>query len=159
MAAPVLLADGEPMHLSLRSTVIARAAADLQQGASSQDMVAALPAALVDLDESLDRLAASIVRTAHAVEESAGAAQADLDRDALSPDARALRWHLFHLASRVRGAQDACPDARRWACELLRVEPGVCARRPRRLGLGAARAGAECSTGPMAATSIGIDHE
>ena len=51
-------------------------------------------------------------------------AEADLDRDALSPDARALRWHLFHIATRLRGAQDACPDARRWARELLLELPG-----------------------------------
>ena len=38
--------------------------------------------------------------------------------------ARALRWHLFHIAARLRGAQDACPDARRWARELLLELPG-----------------------------------
>jgi hypothetical protein len=130
MAAPVRVADGERMHLSLRSTDIARAAADLQQRASSHDAVPALPAALADLEESLDRLAVSIVTTAQAVEEWTGATEADLDRDALSPDARALRWHLFHIASRIRGAQDACPDARRWAIALLRAsrEPALAGR-------------------------------
>ena len=38
---------------------------------------------------------------------------------ASDPDARALRWHLFHLSTRLRGAEDACPDARRWARKLL----------------------------------------
>ena len=48
-----------------------------------------------------------------------GTTDVDLDRDTLSPEARALRWHLFHVAARFRGAQDACPDARRWARTLL----------------------------------------
>ena len=65
-----------------------------------------------------------MVKTAQAVEEWAGAAEADLDHDALSPDARALRWHLFHIATRLRGAEAACPDARRWARELLLELPG-----------------------------------
>jgi hypothetical protein len=128
MAALVQAGDGERMNLSLRSPTniagsaqqLQRAVADLQQRASSHDTVPALPATLADLEESLDRLAASMVKTAQAVEEWAGATEADLDRDALSPDARALRWHLFHIASRIRGVQDACPDARRWARELLR---------------------------------------
>ena len=65
-----------------------------------------------------------MVKTAQTVEEWPGAAENDLDHDALSPDARALRWHLFHIATRLRGAEAACPDARRWARELLLELPG-----------------------------------
>jgi hypothetical protein len=115
------------MHLSLPRTrdiadsayQLQRAAGSVQQRASSQDTVPALPTALAHLEEALDRLATSMVKTAQTVEEWGGGADADLDRDALSPDARALRWHLFHLATRLRGAEAACPDARRWARELL----------------------------------------
>ena len=44
---------------------------------------------------------------------------AETDAPTLSSDARALRWHLYHLATRLRGAEGACPDARRWARQLL----------------------------------------
>jgi hypothetical protein len=120
------------MHLSLqRSNDIAesahqlqRAAGAVQQRASSQDAVPALPSALAHLEEALDRLATSMVKTAQTVEEWADGAEADVDREPLSPDARALRWHLFHLAARLRGAEAACPEARRWARELLVELPG-----------------------------------
>ena len=115
------------MHVSLQrghdiadsAHQLQRAAGAVQQRASSQDAVPALPSALAHLEEALDRLATSMVKTAQAVEDWAGGADADLDRDELSPDARALRWHLFHIAARLRGAEAACPDARRWARELL----------------------------------------
>ena len=128
------------MHLSLQSGhdiaesahELQRAAGALQQRASSRDTVPALPSALAHLEEALDRLATSMVKTAQTVEEWAGAAaDADLDRDALSPDARALRWHLFHLAARLRGAQDACPDARRWARTAARTRTPASGHLPR----------------------------
>jgi uncharacterized protein YukE len=117
------------MHLSLQrghdiadsAHQLQRAAGAVQQRASGQDTVPALPSALAHLEEALDRLATSLVKTAQRVEEWDGGADADLDRDTLSPDARALRWHLFHIAARLRGAEAACPDARRWACELLEL--------------------------------------
>ncbi len=120
------------MHVSLQrgddiaegAHQLQRAAGAVHQRASSQDTVPALPSALAHLEEALDRLATSMVKAAQTVEEWPGGAEADLDRDVLSPDARALRWHLFHIAARLRGAQDACPDARRWAHELLVELPG-----------------------------------
>jgi hypothetical protein len=92
-----------------------RAAGRFQHRASAPGAVAALPLALADVEKALERLAVGVVKAAHAVEER------DLESgtDALSPEARALHWHLFHLAARLRGAEDACPDARRWARELL----------------------------------------
>ena len=72
-----------------------------------------------EVEEALDRLATSMVMTAEAVQEWAG----EPTPEALAPDARALRWHLYHLATRIRGAREACPDARRWARELLIEAP------------------------------------
>jgi hypothetical protein len=89
-----------------------RAAGHFEQRASAADAVAALPLALADVEKALERLAAGAVKAAQAVEDSSG-------KDTLSPEARALRWHLFHLAARLRGAEDACLDARRSARELL----------------------------------------
>ncbi len=62
-----------------------------------------------------------MVKTAEAVEDWAG--ETASDTDGLPPDARALRWHLYHIATRIRGAQEACPDARRWARELVSPAP------------------------------------
>jgi hypothetical protein len=125
MAAPAFVADGERMPASLDSGhdiadsahELQRAASAFQQRASGRETVPALPTALAQLEQALDRLAAGMARTAQALEERAGTT--DVDLDALPPDARALRWHLFHIAARLRCAQDACPDARRWAGTLL----------------------------------------
>jgi len=92
-----------------------RAAAQFEQRASAPGTVAALPLALADVERALERLAAGAVKAAHAVEDCASEA----GTDALSPESQALRWHLFHLAARLRGAEHACPDARRWAREVL----------------------------------------
>src|SRR4051812_1954541 len=89
-----------------------RAAGHFAERASAAGAVAALPLALADLEKALERLATGAVEAAQAVEDWSG-------EDVLAPEARALRWHLFHLAARLRGAEDACPDGRRWARELL----------------------------------------
>jgi hypothetical protein len=111
-----------------------RAAGDVLRDASAPDAVPELPVALAHLEEALDRLSTSMVKTAQAVEEWPGAAEAD--GGTLSSDARALRWHLFHLATRLRGAQDTLPDARRWAQQLLQQSPddALTAATPRRGG-------------------------
>jgi hypothetical protein len=98
-----------------------RAAGGVLREASAPDAVPALPVALAHLEEALDRLSISMVKTAQAVEEWPGAAETETGT--LSAEARALRWHLFHLATRVRSAQDACPDTRRWAHKLLDDAP------------------------------------
>jgi hypothetical protein len=89
-----------------------RAAAHFEQRASAADAVAALPLALADVEKALERLATGAVKASQAVEDWSG-------KGTLSPEARALRWRLFHLAARLRGAEDACLDARRSARELL----------------------------------------
>jgi hypothetical protein len=124
MAGKDSATHGVRMPLSLRhqperakgAYQLQRAAGGMFRDASAPDVVPALPVALAHLEEALDRLSVSMIKTAQAVEEWPGAAETDT---ALSSDARALRWHLFHLAARLRGAQDACPDARRWATQLV----------------------------------------
>jgi hypothetical protein len=92
-----------------------RAADDFQQHSSAPEALAALPLALADVEKTLERLATGAVKAAEAVETR----ELESGADALSPEARALRWHLFHLAARLRGAENACPDTRRWARRLL----------------------------------------
>jgi hypothetical protein len=123
MAATPPLGDGRGMtslpgnHKDIADSAyqLQRVAGDVQQRASGPRVVTALPPALAHFEEALDRLATGVIKAAQAVEdwpEQSGGG-------ALRPPARALRWHLFHLAARLRGAQDACPETRRWARELL----------------------------------------
>ena len=111
-----------PTDIADSAHQLQRAAGHVQQRASGPGAVTALPAALAHLEEALERLATGAIKSAQAVED--WESESDPALQALSPPARALRWHLFHLSARLRGAQDACPDARRWARELLR-EPEV----------------------------------
>jgi hypothetical protein len=99
---------------------VQRAARLFQQRASGPGVVAALPAALAHIEVALERLATGVVKTAQSVEDWELNSDPALDRDALSPEARALRWHLFHVAARLRGAAEACPDTRNSARLLLR---------------------------------------
>ena len=125
MAAHGFRAHGERMHLPFLTRrepatgayQVQRAAGDVLRDASAPDAVPTLPVALAHLEEALDRLSTSMVLAAQAVEDWPGAAETDAPT--LSSDARALRWHLYHLATRLRGAEGACPDARRWARQLL----------------------------------------
>ena len=93
-----------------------RAAGHFQQHASTEDTVANLPVALAHLEEALDRLANGVRGHRHAVEAWPPPSEEDVEE---SPEARALRWHLFHLASRLRGTQESCVEPRRWARTLL----------------------------------------
>jgi hypothetical protein len=94
-----------------------RAAGWLQKRASDPDAVTSLPVALAHVEEALDRLATAMVKVAQEVEDTE--VEAGAEGGALSPSARALRWHLFNVSTRLRGAGDACPDTRRWARTLL----------------------------------------
>jgi hypothetical protein len=104
-------------ELAATAYQLQRAAGDVVRDASAPGAVEALPVALAHVEEALDRLSTSMVKAAQAVEEWPDAAEGGTGT--LSSDARALRWHLLHLATRVRGAQDACPDARRWARKVV----------------------------------------
>ena len=127
MAVIERVANGDAMDASRQNLTdiagtahqLQRTAGQLQQRASGPETVAALPVTLAHLEEALERLATSTAKMAQAVEEWAAGCDEHVDNDTIAPQARALRWHLFHLGSRLRGAQDACPDARRWARTML----------------------------------------
>jgi hypothetical protein len=101
--------DHEP-NIATSTFELRRAATHFRQGASAPGVVAGLPLALTDIETTLERLADGLVEAADAVEPST---------EALSPEARTLRWHLFHLAARLRSTADTAPDARRSARTLL----------------------------------------
>ena len=95
---------------------VRRAAAQFQQRASAPGVAAALPMALADIEKALERLAMGAVEAADTIQ---------LGTDVLSPEARALRWQLHHLAARLRGATQAGADARRSAGELITQQDAV----------------------------------
>jgi hypothetical protein len=111
-----------------------RAAANLRRGVRGPDAVQALPMTLAHVDQALGELATTMLVLAEAVDESVNPADAGLD-DALPPEARALRWHLHNVASRLRASQRACPSARDWANDLLATRPAE----PRAMGSSPAR--------------------
>ena len=89
---------------------VRRAAAHFHQRASAPRAVAALPLALADIEKALERLAMGAVEAADTIQPGT---------DGLSPEARALRWQLHHLAAWLRGAAQAGADTRRSARELI----------------------------------------
>jgi hypothetical protein len=98
---------------------LARAAAEFEQSASGRRTSAALPEALEDLKETLELLARGVAKASEAIDDPAQQPGAGLESDLQSVRARALRWHLAHLAARLLGARVVCPQTRRWAHELL----------------------------------------
>lgn len=97
-----------------------RSAGAMQRSASRERSARALPPALAHLEEALDRLAASMVISAQRLDEWRTGRDVTA---AESPSGRALEWHLCHLAARIRSAQEACPETRRWARELAQESP------------------------------------
>ena len=118
MASDVVFSHAMAMRTSARHFAdlaasahqLQRAAGFFQQHASARDSVANLPVALAHVEEALDRLSAGMTIAAHAVEGDP------------APDASALRWHLFHLASRLKGSQESCVEPRRLSRTLLARE-------------------------------------
>lgn len=95
-----------------------RAAGFFQHHASARDSVQNLPAALAHVEEALDRLSTGMTLAAHAVEDWSDAGT----EGEAARDAHELRWHLFHLASRLKGGQERCVEPRRLARTLLEHE-------------------------------------
>ena len=105
MAVIERVANGDAMDASRQNLTdmagtahqLQRTAGQLQQRASGAETVAALPVTLAHLEEALERLATSTAKMAQAVEEWAAGCDEHVDNDTIAPQARALRWHLFHL--------------------------------------------------------------
>ena len=99
-----------------------RAAANLRRSVRDPDAVRVLPVTLAHVDEVLDELATTMLVLAQSVVETTGAPDTSLDEELLSPEARALRWHLHELASRLRAARSASVSSREWADELFAAQ-------------------------------------
>ncbi len=99
-----------------------RAAANLRRSVRDPDAVRVLPVTLAHVDEVLDELATTMLVLAESVVETTGSPNTSLDEELLSPQARALRWHLHELAARLRAARSASVSSREWADELLAAQ-------------------------------------
>jgi hypothetical protein len=108
--------------VAARADRLRLAADELHEYAGSSDAVSDLPTTIAHVEEVLDLLAASMVRMSHAVANWSGRAGEVADFTALSPEARALRWHLHHVAAHVRSSSNACTATRQWARDLLADE-------------------------------------
>jgi hypothetical protein len=78
---------------------------------------------LAHVEEALDRLAVAMEQMANAVADWCGEPSPIVADNALSPEARALRWHLESVADRLRGAEIACAISRDWTRRLLGPPP------------------------------------
>jgi hypothetical protein len=70
-----------------------------------------LSVTLAHVHETLDLLAISIQRMAHAVADQCG-------EDAAPPEARALRWHLETTSEALRDSREACSASGEWSRRL-----------------------------------------
>jgi hypothetical protein len=96
-----------------------RAAGELRLRAGSPFAVPSLPVTLAHLEETFEDLAASMRHMAEAAAEWSGAEDAKTDEAALSPEARALLWHLRSVADTLMESRDGCAAARDWTRRLL----------------------------------------
>lgn len=117
-AAVMKTSTSQCTDLATSAHQLQRAAGFFQQHASAEDAVPNLPVALAHVEEALDRLATGMMIAAHAVEAWTpdGGGERPVEE---TEEARALRWHLFHLASRLKGTQQSCVEPRRFARTLL----------------------------------------
>lgn len=95
---------------------LAAAALSLRFSAGGPDALENLPATLAHVGDAVDDLASGMLVLAETVAKSAGLG-ATLDLDHLSPEERALSWHLHELAARLRAARASVETARGWARE------------------------------------------
>jgi hypothetical protein len=95
------------------------AADELHEYSGSSEVVPDLPTTIAHVEEALDLIAASVVRMSQAVADWSGRVVEVADFTALSPEARALRWHLHHVAAHLRSSSNACAVTRHCARDLL----------------------------------------
>ncbi len=100
-----------------------RASANLRRSVRDPDAMRTLPLTLAHVEETIDDVATTMLVLAQAVAERPGPSNTSLGEDLLSPEARALRWHLHELAARLRDARSAATSSREWADELLGAQP------------------------------------
>jgi hypothetical protein len=92
-----------------------RASANLRRSVRDPDAMRTLPLTLAHVEATIDDVATTVLVLAQAVAEGPDTSHGE---DLLSPEARALRWHLHELAARLRGARSAAASSREWADQL-----------------------------------------
>jgi hypothetical protein len=114
----------DPNHaLASSAHELQQAAGRLQSHAARADAVSTYGITLAHVEEAVDRLAAALDQMAYAVAEWCGESDAVVEEPALSPEARALRWHLHAAAANLRTSEAACTASRDWTRRLLAAVP------------------------------------
>jgi hypothetical protein len=104
----------EPQAAVAAAEAVSRAAHEFQLRVGAAEAVPDLPVTLACLEDTIARLATAVQMTGETVVQ--GSVGAD---DRPTPEARALSWHLYFLAARLRAAQEAVPAAQDWAGRML----------------------------------------
>ena len=117
-------------HFNARATTtsadqLAGAATSLRRNMRGPDALQILPLTLANIENAIDELAAGMVGIAQVVAESPDQPRPSLDLDHLSPEARALCWHLHEFAARLRAARAAGTTARERARQLAPTRIGA----------------------------------
>ena len=104
----------EPRPAVVAAVALKQTAHELQQRSGAAEAVPGLPVTLEHVEEALARLATAMQLTAQAV------TQECVDgSDRPTPEVRAVSWHLYFLAARLRASREACPAPRDWARRML----------------------------------------
>lgn len=120
MFMPANASAADPHHaLPASAYQLQRAAVAMRDHSGSAQVVPTLPATLAHVHETLDLLAVSVQRMAHAVADWCDEDGQSVDEDAAPPEARALRWHLGTTAEALRDAREACSASGEWSRRLL----------------------------------------
>jgi hypothetical protein len=116
--------DGSESHdeRALRASAyeLQRAAGNVLRHAAGAESIPTLAITLAHVEEALDRLSVGMMMIAQAVATREHDAHAD--ESGLSPDARALCFHLRMAAEKLHGPEDACQSSRMWTRRLLEAE-------------------------------------
>jgi hypothetical protein len=96
-----------------------RAADELRSRADSPSAVPSLPLTLRHLEGALDELGTCMRQLAAAAVEWSDPDGAIADESTLTPEARALIWHLRAVADTLGEARGGCLASREWARRML----------------------------------------
>ncbi len=104
---------------------LAEAAASLRADVAEPHALHTLPLTLASVSDAIDELAGSMLVLSETIARSTGLADVNPDLDHLSPEARALCWHLHELAARLRAARASAETAHGWSQDLAARRAGV----------------------------------
>jgi hypothetical protein len=123
MLAGMISVDPHSQDTSRSAYELQRASANLRRSVRDPELMRTLALTLAHVEQTIDDVATTMLVLAQAVAEFPAWSNTSVGEDVLSPEARALRWHLHEFAARLQGARSAAASSREWADELLAARP------------------------------------